>query len=72
MFVSRRTLQNYDPFKKLKDKAFDDSRETMVSIAKYLILQFSKKEVDNSKLLIQFIQILKVCILLFHLSILLL
>ncbi|CAH1725903.1 unnamed protein product [Aphis gossypii] len=54
-----KTLNNYDPFKELKFKAFDESETTMIAIAKFLILQFSKKELDNINLKTLFIQMLK-------------
>lgn len=61
MFVNRETLQNYDPFKKMKNKAFDESETTMIAIAKLLILRFAKKEVeDNNLLKTYFLQMLKV------------
>jgi len=53
-------LQNYDPFKQLKYNAFNESETTMIAIAKFLIFQFSEKELDNRKLKALFIQILKV------------
>lgn len=54
-------MNNYDPFKELKFKAFDESETTMIAIAKFLILQFLKEELDNSNLKTLFIQMLKVC-----------
>lgn len=63
-FKNRKTLQNYDPFKQLKNKAFNESEVTMIAIAKFLILQFSKKEEDDTKLKILFVQMLKVCVIL--------
>lgn len=59
--IYRKTLQDYDPFKQLKNKAFDESETTMIAIAEFLILQFSNKEVDHTKLKALFIQMLKVC-----------
>lgn len=59
-YVNSETLQNYDPFEQLKYKAFDESEITMIAIAEFLILQLSKVEVNNAKLKILFIQILKV------------
>ncbi|KAE9532555.1 hypothetical protein AGLY_009636 [Aphis glycines] len=57
-----KTLNNYDPFKELKFKAFNESETTMIAIAKFLILQFSKKELDNINLKTLFIQMLKICL----------
>lgn len=62
--MNRKTLQNYDPFKQLKFKAFDESEVTMIAIAKFLILQFSKKEEDDTRLKILFVQMLKVGVIL--------
>jgi len=59
--VIRKTLQNYDPFKQLKYKAFDESEITMIAIAEFLILQLSKVKIDNAKLKVFFMQMLKVC-----------
>lgn len=62
MSENRKTLKNYDPFKKMKNKAFDESETTMIAIAKLLISRFSKKEVENHNLAkIYFLQMLKVC-----------
>lgn len=62
MFENRKTLKNYDPFKKMKNKAFDESETTMIAIAKLINLRFSKKEVeDHSISKIHFLQMLKVC-----------
>lgn len=55
-------MKNYDPFRQLKYKAFDESETTMVTIAEFLILQFSNKGVNNTKLKTLFSQMLKVCI----------
>lgn len=62
--MNRKTLQNYDPFKQLKFKAFNESEVTMIAIAKFLILQFSKKEEDDTRLKILFVQMLKVGVIL--------
>lgn len=61
----RKTLKDYDPFKQMKCKAFEESKTTMIAIAEFLNLQLSKNNVDNTKLKILFEQMLKVCILYF-------
>lgn len=44
----------------MKYKAFAESEETMITIAEFLNIQLSKKELDNAKLKVLFLQILKV------------
>lgn len=56
-------MQDYDPFKQMKYKAFDESETTMITIAEFLILQFSENKVDSTKLKVLFKEMLKVCLL---------
>jgi hypothetical protein len=44
----------------MKYKAFAESEKTMITIAEFLNSQLSKKELDNTKLKVLFMQILKV------------
>ncbi|XP_060841275.1 damage-control phosphatase ARMT1-like [Rhopalosiphum padi] len=62
IFEKTKMLKDYDPFKQLKYKAFDESEITMIAIADFLNPQFSKKELDNKNLKTLFIQILKICL----------
>lgn len=54
-------LQNYDPFKQMKYKAFDESETIMIAIAEFLVSQFDKKELNNTELKVLFMQLIKVC-----------
>lgn len=44
----------------MKYKAFAESEETMITISEFLNFQLSKKELDNAKLKVLFMQIFKV------------
>lgn len=60
IFEKTKLLQNHDPFQQLKYNAFDESETTMIAIAEFLILQFSKKELDNTSLKALFMKMLKI------------
>ncbi|VVC39446.1 Hypothetical protein CINCED_3A024917 [Cinara cedri] len=55
-----KNMQNYDLFKQLKDKAFGESENTMIAIAKFLLTRHNKDEVNTTKLKLYFEQMIKI------------
>lgn len=54
-------LQNYDPFKLMKYKAFNESETVIIAIAEFLVLQCNKTKLNNTQLKVLFMQMIKVC-----------
>ncbi|XP_050431855.1 damage-control phosphatase ARMT1-like [Adelges cooleyi] len=59
-FAKTSSLQNYDPFECLKSNAYNESELSMISLAEFILLKLSNKELDTDGIYILFKQILKI------------